>query len=807
VQEYAGFMPSSHTMKFPGILANILQKNNKPQDRFLTLILDTDNVAAGVWHIADGRPQTTGTASALLAKDDWQERLKVADTLIAQMEDKEGTTALHKTILGLPAQFLTAEGDIAPDARLNIRKLAKVLELELMGFVPIHQALMFYFKQEEGIPPSVIFIGVGNKDITLSLYKIGVLTGQKTVDRNDDVVAHVEQVLKDFKDVEILPSRMFLYGANAPLSEEVRAQLMRNPWQTKANFLHFPKIELLPAETIIRAVSLGGASELGGKVAIVSEEDKELPSQEPLSPLSGSSATAPSPHKTDEVNKQEGKDSLSLEKDEAQEIEETPVESESTAEDKEREEEPNVVMVSPETLGFRKGKDILEERGHIPKTPAPGIGRETEGVLPKEEIRQEIPTETDEVPKRLKISLKLPSIKIPSLPKIAIRLPGIPGGKFKYILAAVLLGILGTIGGALWWFLPHANVTILEIPKHLETTNIITIDPSATQVNGEKDIIPGKKQEKSVSGEKKVAVTGKKTIGDPAKGTVTIFNKTTGPRTFKKGSVLVTGGLQFTLDDDVQAASASENLVSGTVTFGKATGTITASAIGSQSNVPAASEFKFKDLSETVAVARNDTALAGGTSRDVTVVSRADYDGLVKELSGELLEKAKGDLAGSVGGGEKLIDATVKTTVTDKSFGQELDQEATELTGTVTVLVTGISYAEADMGTVMKSILAADVPQGYIIEDTMNSVNVLSMTVKKDGNITANVKWSATALPVIDTGVVAGIIAGKTLSDATQELKKIPGVAGAEFSFRLSPTRNRLPANKKNISVSLSLQE
>lgn len=303
-------------------------------------------------------------------------------------------------------------------------------------------------------------------------------------------------------------------------------------------------------------------------------------------------------------------------------------------------------------------------------------------------------------------------------------------------------------------------------------------------------------------------VVGKKNVGDPAKGSVTIYNKaTSSAKTFPKGSVLTSGSLQFSLDDAVSVASASESLSQGTTTYGKSTGSITAVQIGSQSNMPAGTEFTFKDTGSSVAIARNDAALTGGTSREVTVVTRADYDALTKVLTDDLVAQAKKDLATAIGGGQKLIDATVKTTVGEKVFAQELDQEAKELNGKLTVVVSGIAYRDDDITTFLTESAASSIPAGYTLSPARTEIVVTDTIVKKDGKIVMSARLTSVALPTIDTQGIAAGVAGKKLDAATEFLKSQSGVSGAEFSFSWMPWKDRLPLRKQNIFVTIAIQE
>ena len=151
-------------------------------------------------------------------------------------------------------------------------------------------------------------------------------------------------------------------------------------------------------------------------------------------------------------------------------------------------------------------------------------------------------------------------------------------------------------------------------------------------------MIPGKSR-KNIDRRKTIDVSGTKSIGDQAKGTVILYNKdTSSSRMIKKVPYCCLAPFLY-FDDDVSVASATVNLVNGNSTFGKSTGAITARAIGVQSNLSENSEFSFKEFSDILA--RNEKQLSGGTSRDVTVVTRADQDALVKSVSIDLLESSK----------------------------------------------------------------------------------------------------------------------------------------------------------------------
>jgi hypothetical protein len=715
-------------MKIPTALGSLFGQKQEKKEVFASILLDIEYVAAALWETGDkGTPHIIASATESITADTWEDRLNATDDALAAVEDKAGTTDYAKTVLGLPLMYLTESGEITQEVRVHIKEITRELELKPIGFVSIHQALMYKLKNDEGVPPSVIFLGISHHHVSLSLYKVGALSGQKTLEYGGDIAIQVEELLKQFKDLEVLPARILLYGYDGKNLNEVKNELLKYPWTTRVNFLHFPKIEIVTPEEVVAAISLAGASELASEIK---EETAETPQEKTV--------------EAEEV--EEGEDILNEEKP----------------------EEPNVVVVDPSHLGFRKNVDVLEE------------------------TQQQAPVISEKVKRVLKI------------PKIDL---GVIIARFRTRGVMPIFGGIAAIFLFSWfiyWTVPHATVTVLESPKSINDSEQITIDPTATVVDAQNKIIPGAKQQQSVSEDKTMAVTGKKNVGDPAKGSVTIYNKTLSGKSLSKGTALTAGSLEFTLDGDTSVASASEDL--GGRTYGKVTAAITASQIGANSNMPANTTFTIKGFSSDEMTANNPQALTGGTSKEVTVVSRADYDALVAAAQKDLVDQAKHGLTASVGGTAKLIEDTIATAVTEKSFAQELDQEATQLSGKVTLTISGISYNDDDIKTLLAAFIAKDIPQGFTLSESRTQVSLTNVKVVKNGKITATATIKSDAVPTVDVAVIRKNLAGKTISDATAYLRAMPGIAGMEVSLRMSFGNKRLPINAKNISVGLAIQ-
>ncbi len=345
----------------PQIFQSFLGKKQEHRETFLSLYLDSHSIAASFWSVIDGKaPENLGWANINNIEDNWEARAEVADRVIGELEEKTRVTDVTKVILGLPLGLLSPTGEIRKEVRKEIKELMSELDLTPVGFVPIYQAIIYKLKHDEGVPPSVILLGMNNTTIVVSLYKIGTLVGVREIEKTKDIASSVEESLKSFTDLEVLPARMFLYGLPQGSLEEAKSELLRHSWTTTASFLHFPKIDVISDLFIVDAISLAGASELGTTVDDASE--KEVPvTQKQVVEAEKTEVEAETREKPIDVVTQE-----------VQEAQEAIAEDLSEPEKKQN-EDANVVMVDAESLGFKKDTDVLEEQEQIEEVKQRGV--------------------------------------------------------------------------------------------------------------------------------------------------------------------------------------------------------------------------------------------------------------------------------------------------------------------------------------------------------------------------------------------------------------------------------------------------
>lgn len=786
------------------ILTRFTKKTPEKKTVYLSLVLTPSTVLAAVWNMgSDGHVEIVGTASDSVVADTWDERLVSSDHVISSCEGKAGPSEIKNVILGLSEEYLTPEGEVTHDVRAPLKKILSSLGLTALGYVGLDSALSFYFKKTEGIPPSCIFIHCGTSTVDVTIYSVGQKIGREHLKLSGKTVLDIEAAIKKIIQSEILPPRIMIYGMNEQDLEEFRRSLMKHPWTAKLQFLHFPKIESIPGKVLAKSVVMAGASELVH--AVSDKEDSGVPEQnseeEQEEEVQQINIQHAAPVRLEVVEDDVQKDEI-LEEEEGIGTDEHGKEEEETV----KEEDGNTENLEEETVISQhspKRKDL--ENVEVVDPTELGFG-------PSEEGTEELPLESspDEEEREEEEEQVSPLVKLRSAVSGLFHARSNASAGNKKILFAILGGVIlaaGIAGYSAWqWFVPKATVTISVLPKMIDKSTTVTISTTATSIDAEKVVIPGKKIEKTVSGEKTATVSGTKKVGDPARGTVTLYNKSLSAKTLEKGSVFTFGSLSFSLDSDVTVASASESI--GSITFGKATGALTASAIGPESNISANSEFISKEYGGNVVIARNEQALSGGTSRSVTVVTSADMNKLVAAITSELSTKAKAEIASDSSGGLTLIDSTIELSKdVSKTFDKELDQEAKNITGKVTITVNGIAYNPDDIKTLLRTKVNADVPKGYVVNETRESIDIDTPKVAKDKTITLTASIRSAALPVVDALGTAKKISGKSTDELKAILTDIPGISNVSVLIGTTSSSGKLPKNPANITIKIAVSK
>jgi hypothetical protein len=280
--------------------------------------------------------------------------------------------------------------------------------------------------------------------------------------------------------------------------------------------------------------------------------------------------------------------------------------------------------------------------------------------------------------------------------------------------------------------------------------------------------------ESSFSESKTIDTSGVKLVGDAAKGRVTVTNKTNNSVTISSGTQLVGGGITFTLDEEINIASASvsQNDEGETKTYGKTDAPVTAVKIGAEGNIGSGVQMSVGTFSENTVSAETKDAFTGGSSREVRVFSNEDQAALLDAVKQLILEKAEAEFKDSGESGTYTIP-TGEITVTDATYDAKVGDEVSTVSLELEADVSAVTYLTEDVESLVGFALKDEIPSGYELSDKQPSI--LSQT---DDNATASAKQvvlmsniSAQALPQFDEDSFKNEISGQSPSSAEAILR------------------------------------
>lgn len=240
-----------------------LTPKTSPRQYFFSLEVGSGVLQTAIWTVENHKVQvfSVGSYEKYLHTDDF---ITAADKSLTQSASslKIDPTQIKRVILGLPASWLEKD-HILPEKSKFLKDVCQKLALKPIGFVVTAEAVVRYLHTTEGVPPTAILIGISGADLEVTVVRLGKIVGIHTVKRGGNITDDVKEGLTRFLPADLFPSRILLYDHGVEL-ESLRQTLLSFSWQAPQHrlpFLHFPKIDILPTNTSIQAVSITAGSE------------------------------------------------------------------------------------------------------------------------------------------------------------------------------------------------------------------------------------------------------------------------------------------------------------------------------------------------------------------------------------------------------------------------------------------------------------------------------------------------------------------------------------------------------------------
>ncbi|MFH1566088.1 MAG: hypothetical protein ABIB98_02730 [bacterium] len=385
-------------------------------------------------------------------------------------------------------------------------------------------------------------------------------------------------------------------------------------------------------------------------------------------------------------------------------------------------------------------------------------------------------------------------------------------GIFKNAIILIFGSLLfiGLVGG-LWWVGPKATV-VLNTNSEMLVKNIeITANANVSKVSESDKEIPAVVLEAIRKGTESIQTSGEKEVGEKAKGTVKIYNKTTSKKTFSAGTKLILTSspdslIYYTLEEVI--LEERQDLPAG-ITYGISEVEVEAGEFGPGYNISENQNFDVDDHNTSDFSAQNEKEFTGGTSKKVLAVSEKDKEALLQVLEERLKTEVSTDLELKLVGQQKLAESSISFETFDTVFDKNVGDEADKLNLTLQVKAYSLAYYQNDLETVVKSVLERSIPEQYSLSDTETRFEIGAVIADKPPSskekLVLLVKVRSFVVPKISEQDIKDNITAKSIKSAQEYLDTLKNVPSYELIVwpKLPGFLNTMPHLKSRISVEI----
>lgn len=434
-------------------------------------------------------------------------------------------------------------------------------------------------------------------------------------------------------------------------------------------------------------------------------------------------------------------------------------------------------------LGFVEGEDILLSQ---------------KSQKPQEDVEEykEEPTNTDIFTPAPSVKRKSPRLSPTAFLAFFKIIPSAGRGK-KIALGLVILFFLTAVGAFVYAQSATTAEVVIKINGQEQEKNFKATAQAGGSFGLEEESIGAIELAGRAFGSQKAVTSGKKILGDPARGEVAVYNWTNSQKSFGKGTGIITkNGIKFTLEDDVEVASRSATVP------GQSSTKVTAVEVGPSGNLEAGQDFSFQEFDELSYSAINSAAFSGGAERQTTVVTQEDMDRLEKSLLETTTQKAKDDLKIQASG-QNLQEDAIVIKILKRQFDKKVDEEAPLLNLDMEVEVNAITFQEDELKKLLSEVFGVEISENLDLLPENITISDLKIS-RNDDELKISGAAKIELIPKINLEELKDKITGKSVKDARAKVKQIPEVTEVAVNFKPNiPIFSSIPRNKSKISFKI----
>lgn len=347
--------------------------------------------------------------------------------------------------------------------------------------------------------------------------------------------------------------------------------------------------------------------------------------------------------------------------------------------------------------------------------------------------------------------------------------------------------------------LPKAKLTLKVNTTEVSAAIDVISSPQIQELDQQRARVPGALKEYKKVETQKAAATGQKDLGEKAKGSVTMSAKSTCSPGFSvpAGTTVSSGNFSF-----VTQAPAKLNPVDvedGKCVFQSGSVAVIASKAGDGYNL-SARDYTVSGFSSVTA---KGSAMSGGTSKVIKVVSQQDIDGLRRQIVESIGAIANEEVSKLLRDENYLpLPETFTAKEPVVSASPAVDAEATEVTVTVELSYTMAGASRDALDTLLKDALneQIDTKQQRILNNGLSNATIRITNKKDNGETSFELSVKATAGVEQNQDDIKAAVAGMKKSEAESTIRSRQGVLDVTVEY--SPFWvSKVPSNPDKVEV------
>jgi len=427
-------------------------------------------------------------------------------------------------------------------------------------------------------------------------------------------------------------------------------------------------------------------------------------------------------------------------------------------------------------------------------------GEETQTTIPKEKAKISLPR------------ISLPKLNIGFLNNLKATLRNRFGGRKEIIIPLGILLIL--LASFIWYGLnvPRASAKIVVHSQPLTKSVTVKVRAEASTDITNK-IIRGSTLSTTIEATLEKDTTGTKTVGEKAKGKVTIYNKTSSEIKLDKGDKLTYEGkstdLNYYLKEDVDIPATTSTSDPEVNISGKANAEITAADIGDSYNIDDEKTLVVSGYKRSELAAETDGKISGGKSEQVKIVAQEDKTNISNELKTTSTQQAENDIKNKLGIGQKLVLGSTQTQIVKESYTKNVNDESDKLSLTQSVSADGLVYMDSELNRFIDEYVKDVIPQNFVLSEKDREVKVEvlgnstnSVLTSKEADIQVTLKTFV--VPNINEDQIKNDLKGKSTAEAINIISSIKNINSYEFNLKpVVPFFRKVPKDINRIEITI----